>query len=64
MSRFKDGVEPVSSAGPVVDLFEGGYFEPEDFLADARDVKHVNDSIAVVEQYLQDLEDAELIEEI
>lgn len=33
------------------DLFVGGYFAPEDFLEDKKDIKAVNEAIKLIKQY-------------
>lgn len=60
--KFKKLDEPVVSSDLYYDLFEGGYLEPKNLLKDKKDVKAVEDAIALVKKYLEEAQEAGSIE--
>lgn len=61
--KFKENAKPVSSSDLYYDLFAGGYINP-DKLLEAEDAERVNNAIALVEEFLNELENNDLLEEM
>lgn len=59
--EFKDDAY-VSSDDPHYDLFNGGYIKPAELLKRRDDVLMVEEAVSIVRQFLQQAEDAEVLE--
>lgn len=57
-------LEPVSSDDPLYDLFYGGYIKPEDLLANETDIEAVKEAVELVREFLQEAEEAGVLEVI
>ena len=62
MFIIKNGAQSKTTSEPWYDLFEGGYFPPQDFLEKEEDIKKVMDAMNTVERYRNTLEREELME--
>jgi len=56
--------EPMPTADFYHDLFVGGYFHPDLFLENMKDVYEVKNALYIIEKYKEALEENNLIEEI
>ena len=61
--NFKN-VETIGTSDIFYDFFLGGYFKPENFLENEKDIKRVREAKEVIEEYLDGLESEGLAEEI
>jgi hypothetical protein len=61
--KLLDKPDETSSSDPYYDLFDGGYIEPDKFLV-PEDAAKVNAAIATVKEFLELLEENELLEEV
>ena len=59
--KFKKLDEPIWTDGPQLDIISGR-LDPADFLADKAQIKQLNDAVALINYFLDALEDKELIE--
>ena len=59
--KFKENAEPVFTSEPHYDLMVGGYIKPEDLL-EADDAAKVNEALKLVNQFMDEAEEAGLIE--
>ncbi len=44
------------------DLTDGGYINPRDLLEDEADIEKINDAIAIVEDFRNEMEEKEILE--
>lgn len=59
--KFKKDAEPVVTSEFHYDLFSGGYIDP-DALLEADDAKALNEAIALINQFEDELEANDLLE--
>ena len=59
--KFKENAEPIYTTEPWYDIFEGGWVRPSELLEEA-DAEKVNEAIKLVEQFLDEGIDNDLIE--
>lgn len=55
-------LEPVFTSDPYYDLFDGGYIAPKELLADPVQAQKVIDAVNVVRAFLDQAEEAGVIE--
>lgn len=60
--KFKDNLDSIVSDDFWYDLFEGGYIQPRELLADKGQIKEVEKAIEILQNFYGDLEDSGLIE--
>ena len=58
---IRGDVDGLATDDPYYDLFEGGYIKPEDFL-DPEDALRVTEAMAVVQDFLDSLENSGKLE--
>jgi hypothetical protein len=59
--NFKENAEPVYTTEPLYDLMEGGYIKPNELL-EGEDAEKVTAAVQLVRQFMNEAEDAGLIE--
>ena len=60
--NFKTTQEPVYSSDPYYDLTNGGYIRPNELLADAEQIKQVEQAIRTVYEFLEQAESNGVLE--
>lgn len=59
--KFKQDAEPVFTSETYYDLFDGGYIQPYELL-EPEDATRVMNAVRLVQQFLDEAEEAELLE--
>lgn len=62
--KFKDRYKPVCSSDFYYDLFDGGYINPRELLADEEDIERVLEAIRVIHTFLSEAEDNFVLEQM
>lgn len=60
--KFNKKAEPTCSTDLYYDFFLGGYMEPKTFLADKSQIKELEQAKDLIQDYLDALEEAGLLE--
>lgn len=60
--KFKDIGSPIPTSDPWYDLFQGGYFKPEELLADQEEARKVREAMKLVHKFMDEMEDKGIIE--
>ena len=60
--KFRNLDELVFTNEPHYDLFDGGYIKPEELLENPSEAKEVNEAIVLVRQFLDEAENAGVLE--
>ena len=60
--KFKQTEEPTYSTDPYYDLTIGGYIKPSELLADAEQIKQVEQAIQIVYEFLEQAESNGVLE--
>lgn len=60
--KFRILDEPVYSSDPLFDLFDSGYIQPEELLANVEDIDEVNEAIEIIRQFLDEAVSAGVLE--
>lgn len=60
--KKKKDVDVIPTSEPYYDLMDGGYLEPENFVADDEQVKQIKEAIELVKNYMHGLKEKGLIE--